>query len=122
MKPSSSKSPDLDWSQVRETVLMLNLAVSQIVHAMKDGDESVTELAKMFTSIIEHVQSIGMAARNIDEEEEKTTITASFEEISEKVNSAIVSFQFYDQLAQRLSHVCHSLDSLGKLRGDPERL
>ena len=75
MRPSTATSPDLDWSQVRETVLMLNLAVSQIVHAMKDGDESVTELAKMFTSIIGHVQAIGKAARNLGDDEEKTTIT-----------------------------------------------
>ena len=41
-KPSISTAPDLDWSQVRETVRMLNLAVAQIDKAMKWGKPGVS--------------------------------------------------------------------------------
>jgi hypothetical protein len=39
--PSTSARPDLDWSQVRETIMMLNLAVAQIEMALKDSGGSV---------------------------------------------------------------------------------
>jgi hypothetical protein len=34
---------------------------------------------------------------------------------------AIVAFQFYDRLSQRLSHVCHSLADLSSLVADGDR-
>jgi len=34
----------------------------------------------------------------------------------------IQAFQFYDKLTQRLSHVSHSLDALGNLVSDSEKL
>ena len=34
---TSAHMPDLNWSQVRETVLMLELAAVQIESAMKDS-------------------------------------------------------------------------------------
>ena len=38
------------------------------------------------------------------------------------MGQAIIAFQFYDRLSQRLSHVCRSLDDLGGLVSDPARL
>jgi len=46
--------PDLNWSQVRETVLTLELAAVQIEAAMKDSNSSVEVLAHSFTSM-EHL-------------------------------------------------------------------
>ncbi|MDM8524777.1 hypothetical protein QUF80_15520 [Desulfococcaceae bacterium HSG8] len=120
--PSDAISPDLDWSQIRETVFMLNLAVAQIERAMREGDDSVTELSNSFTSMMENVGAIGEAAEELPDSGEKFAITKNFREISEKMNTAIVAFQFYDKLAQRLSHVCQSLASLGELITNPYRL
>ena len=41
MNVSNAEKPDLGWSQVRGTVLMLNLAMARMTHAMRDVDESV---------------------------------------------------------------------------------
>ncbi len=120
--PSQPNKPDLDWSQVKETVLMLNLAVSRIERAMKDGDDSVTTLADLFTSIMGNVGSIGKAADKLPDNREKETITANFDRVSRKMNEAIVAFQFYDLLTQRLSHISQSLAALGELVSDPQRL
>ncbi|MDM8516422.1 hypothetical protein QUF76_09500 [Desulfobacterales bacterium HSG16] len=120
--PSSSANPDLDWSQVRETVLMLNLAAAQIEQAMRDGDDSVTALAGLFTSMMDNARAISSAAEKLPEGEVKDTVTENYEDISQKMNTAIVAFQFYDKLAQRLAHVCESLSYLGELIGDYHRL
>jgi hypothetical protein len=37
------------------------------------------------------------------------------EELSERVQQAIIAFQFYDRLNQRLDHASHSLEKIGHL-------
>lgn len=118
----SPKKPDLDWSQVRETVLMLNLAVAQLEWSMKEGNESVDTLTDTFASLVGGIQAIGMAAENLPDTPEKNTIKANIEPATDKINSAIVAFQFYDKLSQRLAHVSNSLAALGHLIDEPTRL
>ncbi len=120
--PSQPNKPDLDWSQVKETVLMLNLAVARIEKAMKDGDDSVTTLADLFTSIMGNVGIIGRAADKLPDTHEKETIKSNFTLVSKKMNEAIVAFQFYDLLTQRLSHISHTLAALADLVADSSRL
>jgi hypothetical protein len=121
-KKFPGKRPDLDWSQVQETVLMLNLAVTQIERTMSDGSESVNALTETFASLIGGIQAIGMAAQNLPDGPEKATIEANVRPAAEKINGAIVAFQFYDKLSQRLAHVSNSLGELGKLIASPTRL
>ncbi len=123
-QPSTAVSPDLDWSQVRETVRMLHLSVAQIEMAMRDGDDSVTALSNSFTSMIGSVDAISMAARDMPDDEAgiKSTIESNCDTVSGQMQSAIVAFQFYDRLSQRLSHVNHSLAALAELVNDQVRL
>lgn len=120
--PSSYKTPDLDWSQVRETVMMLNLSVTQIERAMREGDDSITRLAELFTSLMGNIQIIGKAANDLAESDAKAAINSNFREISQKMNEAIVAFQFYDILLQRLTHAANSLGALSELIADSSRL
>lgn len=117
-----ARKPDLDWSQVQETVRMLNLAVTQLERTMSDGSESVNALTETFASLIGGIQAIGMAAKNLPDTPEKATIEANVNPAAEKINTAIIAFQFYDKLSQRLAHVSNSLDALGKLIANPTRL
>ena len=57
-KGSHSEAPDLDWSQVRETVRLLNLAVTHIEESMRDGDDSVEHLADSVTTMAGTIQLI----------------------------------------------------------------
>jgi hypothetical protein len=122
--PSTAAAPDLDWSQVRETVRMLHLSVAQIEMAMGEGDDSIDALSRSFTSMIGSVDAIGLAARDLPEGEGhiRQTIEASCGAVSGQVHQAIVAFQFYDRLSQRLNHVSLSLDALPRLVRDPGRL
>lgn len=122
MSPSDSTNPDLDWSQVRETVLMLNLAIAQIGNTLKDGDESVASLADAFTSMIGNVETAHMAAEELPDSPEKDTIIKNCEAVTSEMQHAIMAFQFYDKFNQRLSHVSGSLGVLANLVSDQTKL
>ncbi|MCB1875747.1 MAG: hypothetical protein KDH88_07230 [Chromatiales bacterium] len=123
---STSAQPDLDWSQVRETVMMLYLAVAQIEVSMSEGDESVNSLTDSFTSMAGGVQTIEMAAGDLPDSDElkaiRETILHTCTTVSAKMAASIVAFQFYDKLHQRLAHVNHSLSALADLVSDSTRL
>lgn len=119
---STSSSPDLDWSQVQETVMMLNLAVAQIDRSMHEGGDSVSALTNSFTSMAGSASVIADAGAELPDNDAKTAILNNSQAISAQMQSAIVAFQFYDKLSQRLNHVCNSLASLSELVSDSSRL
>jgi len=122
---SRSAAPDLDWSQVSETVRMLNLAVAQIAMAMHEGEDSVVSLTRSFTGMVANVDEIAQAAVGLgdsSEEAVKSQILSRCAEVQGGIQQSIVAFQFYDRLSQRLDHVRFALDSLSGLVADKARL
>ena len=123
---STARNPDLDWSQVRETILMLALAVAQIEMSMRDSDESVEVLSNSFTSMVGQVKMIEKTVASLPDTAEtadaKAAIVGSCATVGEMMRAAIVAFQFYDKLTQRLSHVSSSLGTLADLISDTRRL
>jgi hypothetical protein len=120
--PSTAAHPDLDWSQVRETILMLNLAVAQIEVALRDSGGSVDVLTNTFTGMYGNLMALVEAAHSLPDTPVKEAIQASGMAVSAQMQHAIVAFQFYDRLSQRLSHATHSLDDLTAIVSDPARL
>ncbi len=120
--PSSADHPDLDWSQIRETVIMLNLAIARIQHAMKEGSDSVATLTDSFTSMVSSVQTIEAATEDLPEGTPRSTIEDNCGRINQRMHSAIVAFQFYDRLSQRLQHCSSSLTALGDLISEQNKL
>ena len=119
---SSAANPDLDWSQVRETILMLGLAIAQIESAMKDSGEPVESLANAFISMSGNVKVIADAAQDMSDGPAKQCVIENCHIVSKRMSDAIIAFQFYDRLVQRLAHVAHSVDDLGGLIADSQRL
>lgn len=122
---SSAHNPDLDWSQVRETITMLALAVAQVESSMTDGEQSVSTLTASFTKMADYVHKIREVSQKITPEKldnYKDVIATTTEELEENVESAVIAFQFYDRISQRLDHVCNSLDRLGGLISEPTSL
>lgn len=118
--------PDLNWSQVRETVLMLELAALQIESAMKDSNTSVDVLTDSFTSMAGYIRTISDSAQSLPDTPETALNRQSLLGISSQVggmvHQAIIAFQFYDRLIQRLAHVGHSLGALSNLVSDQHRI
>lgn len=123
---TSAHNPDLSWSQVRETVLMLELAAVQIEHAMKDSNASVDVLTRSFTAMAGCMQEIAGKVEGLPETgvvgETRNELLGAAANVSGMVHQAIIAFQFYDKLVQRLAHVGLSLGELSDLVGEPARL
>lgn len=121
--PSTANAPDLDWSQITETVRMLNLAVAQIAVAMHEGEDSVSSLTGSFTGMVETVNRIAAeAALLADDQQVKGNILNGCAGIQGGIQQTIIAFQFYDRLSQRLDHVRLSLEKLSELVADRSRL
>jgi hypothetical protein len=118
--------PDLDWSQIRETVLLLELAAVQIEAAMKDSNASVEVLTHSFTTMADNMRMISHTVQTLPDLGEvgvaKQNLNGISEHVSGMVHQAIIAFQFYDKLVQRLAHVGISLGDLSDLVADSRRL
>lgn len=123
MTTSSSQSPDLDWSQVRETIRMMNLAVAQIEMSMREGEDSVGTLTTAFSHMMNKVSLIEQYIKQNERTDDSADeILEQCDAISAEMQHAIIAFQFYDKLTQRLTHVSQTLGSLSELVGDSSRL
>lgn len=126
LRGSLALRPDLDWSQVRETVLMVELAAGQVEAAMKDSNTSVEVLTDTFTSMAITLQAIDAALETLPDTGGNGLVKGEIRDgakvIADKVHQTIIAFQFYDKLVQRLAHVCHSLGELGNLVNDQKQL
>lgn len=123
---SSSDNPDLNWSQVRETISMLCLAMAQIETSLNDSSKSVDVLTGTFTEIANNAQSIvntlQQSANGEELEANREDMMAKASSVLSKMNHAVVAFQFYDRLSQKLGHVNESLNHLGDVISDSSRL
>lgn len=122
MAQSDSNQPDLDWSQVRETVKLLTVSTTQVETNMNAGDVSVNTLTESFTAIVDHMAAINSLLNQLNPSEEKEAALSHCLQTTEKIQSSIVAFQFYDRLQQSLNHVTSSLKGLSSLVESPERL
>lgn len=117
--------PDLDWTQVHETMLMLELAAGQIEAAMTESSSSVDVLTDTFTTMAGYLRTLTGNLSQLPDTGDigrmKAELTGAAEHVNATAQQAIIAFQFYDKLSQRLAHVCHSLAGLSALVADHDR-
>ncbi len=111
-----------NWSQIRETILMVNVAVARIEHAMLEGNDSFTSLSQSFIETINSANSISDTVEELDDSPIKTKIKSHCETISQQVDHSIVSFQFYDKLSQRMVLVSKTLALLNEVLKDKTKM
>ena len=111
---------------MHQTARLLDLAVAQIEISMREGDDSVDSLARSFASM---VATIGLLQRDLEdlgghvrpESGSSGEIARHCEQVKTEMQRAVVAFQFYDKLTQRLGHVRDGLDRLGKIVSNPQQ-
>lgn len=102
-------------------VNLLRLAVAEIENATRDSDEAVDTLTSAFTTVLSHARGMGDAVAGLGGNRGGDELRDSAAAVSEETRKAIVAFQFYDRLVQRLDHVSASLRALGDLLEDGAR-
>ncbi|MCQ8105236.1 hypothetical protein NP590_14065 [Methylomonas sp. SURF-2] len=119
---SGSNQPDLDWSQIRETVKLLAVSVAQVEGSLKIGDESVSVLAASFTEMVDDMSAIQDALEALPPSEQRDSALRHCSTTQEKIYTSIFAFQFYDRLQQCLEHVSIGLKGLSSIIETPNRL
>lgn len=122
-----SQLSDANWCQVRETIVMLNIATAQIEFSMSDGDESIDVLTESFTSMSEGINTISKAVQSFSQYSDidpalHKEVIEQCDELNSEMQKSIIAFQFYDKLVQRLSHVRNSMSNLTSVIGDEKKL
>lgn len=109
-------------SQIRETILIVNVAVARIEHAMLEGNDSFTSLSQSFIETINSTHSIADTVNELDDSPIKTKIKSHCDAISRQVDHSIISFQFYDKLSQRMGLVSKTLALLNEVLNDETKM
>ena len=122
MNPSVSAQPDLDWSQVRETIKLLAVSVVQVENSMKIGDASVNVLTDSFASMVTHMNAIQEILLESPFSDKRDIALAYCQSTQDQISASIVAFQFYDRLQQCLNHVSLGLQGLSAIIDNPQRL
>jgi hypothetical protein len=114
-EPTPGAAPDPSRSVEQQIAHMLDLCEAQMESALAESDEAVDSLIEAFTGIVESTRALGAATGQQAEVEQK------LERIRQQMGGAVVAFQFYDKLTQRLQHVRHSLSTLALFVCDREQ-
>jgi hypothetical protein len=94
---------------------MLGLCEAQMESAMEESDRAVDALIQAFTCLVDTSRSVNALTAQLPQDYQNTVVAGLNQQvatISKQMASAVVAFQFYDKLSQRLGHVRYSLSTL----------
>lgn len=104
-----------DWSPEQQTAHMLDLCEAQMEAALHESDAAVDALVQAFTSMVDTARNISEVAGTLPPSHEQRALAEvgqHCKNMTQQMASAVVAFQFYDKLSQRLGHVRYSLSTL----------
>jgi hypothetical protein len=85
-------------------VTLLQLAAAQLALSLKETEQPFDDLSKLFIEIVEGYNAIeGLIGSQDQQDIDKLQYLHS--ETQSRVRNAIVDFQFYDRMTQRLQHI-----------------
>lgn len=104
-----------EWTPEQQIAHMLELCEAQMESALAESDQAVEVLVKAFTGLAMATRSLKDVAHDLPpewREKIEQRIQERVGSLQEEMSSAVIAFQFYDKLTQRLGHVRYSLTSL----------
>jgi len=110
-----------NWCFRSETARLLALNVAQIHTGLSEGDSSIDTLSNSFQLLANFCSEI-QQIDNSDPESQLEEVKQIASSMSGQVNNAIMAFQFYDRLCQRLDHVQNNLNMLSDLITDESHM
>jgi hypothetical protein len=100
-----------EWTPEQQIAHMLDLCEAQIEAALSESDMAVEALIKSFTALAEATRALQAGSQETPGETPAIP-NEQVEAVSRQMASAVIAFQFYDKLTQRLGHVRYSLSTL----------
>jgi len=85
-------------------VTLLQLAAAQLALSLKETEQPFDDLSKLFIEIVEGYNAIeGLIGSN--DSADIVKLQNLHQQTQSRVRNAIVDFQFYDRMTQRLQHI-----------------
>jgi hypothetical protein len=113
---NGASTPVVNWSPQQQTARMLALCEAQMEAATQDSDAAVDTLVTAFTDLMNAVRDLGtmskVNATDPGQSQALDDINNRCSQLSSQVAAAVMAFQFYDKLSQRLGHVRYSLSTM----------
>jgi hypothetical protein len=104
-----------DWTPEQQMAHMLELCEAQMESALSESDVAVDALIKAFSGLVDTARSVSAMTESLPPELKQvasSNLNQQVDAISKQMAEAVVAFQFYDKLTQRLGHVRYSLSTL----------
>ena len=123
----NDKQNSYSYSYVDDTLTMLGISIAQIRTSLSDSNSDVDMLTRNFSTIADKILTIkdstdSLSNGHVNMDAEVQLIGAAATEAHAKIGQAVIEFQFFDRMSQRLSHVIQSLDAISSLIKDPDRI
>lgn len=102
----------ITWTPEQQIARMLELCEAQMESALSESDVAMEALVKSFAGLIEAGQALGSLGEKTPVETGPADLASQLDALRRQTAAAVVAFQFYDKLTQRLGHVRYSLSAL----------
>lgn len=122
MSDANTAKSSPSWCFRTETANLLGLSILQIHTTLTDGSRSINTLSDSFQELAEYCFSVQTILAEQTSSSTTNQVLQINEDMRAKISAAIIAFQFYDRLTQRLDHVTGSLEQLGDLIKDDTHL
>lgn len=120
MPPKNHKKDD-----ARKTSCALELAIAQIEMSLQESDQSIGELIQSMTAVTQCMGSIKKRLATTADFSEtahlQNSIHADCNRAEQYMQDAVITFQFYDRLSQRISHIQENLRAVSTLIQKPKQ-
>ena len=100
------------WTPEQQIARLLSLCEAQMESALSESDVAVEALVKSFAGLIEAGQALGSLSGQTPVDAGTVDLAAQLDALLKQTAAAVIAFQFYDKLTQRLGHVRYSLSAL----------
>ncbi len=113
--PERDAATTVTFSPEMQMANMLGLCEAQMDSALQESDQAVDALVAAFTGLADATRAMSTLTENLPDDVKERLggdLDQHVAAITKQMGSAIVAFQFYDKLTQRLGHVRYSLSTL----------
>jgi hypothetical protein len=112
---AGAAAPLADWTPQQQIAQMLELCEAQMESAMAESDLAVDSLVRAFSGVADAARALGTMSKNLPPQAPRADgFDRQVDALTKQVAAAVMAFQFYDKLTQRLDHVRYSLSTLAK--------
>ncbi len=108
MLSAKTREPVEVMSHSNNHVTLLQLAAAQLALSLKETEQPFDNLSKLFIEIVEGYNQIEELIGS-ESQQDINQLKTLHQQTQSRVRNAIIDFQFYDRMTQRLQHIMSNI-------------